>query len=339
MKKGKKMSVRVGINGFGRIGRMVYRAASENRKIEVVAVNDITEPATLAHLLKYDSAHGRFSEKVSARRSTLAVGKKRIKVLKERDPAKLPWNDLGVEIVVESTGIFRKREDCIKHVDEGGAKKVLLTVPPKGDVDAMIVLGVNDNMLKPKHVVVSNASCTTNCLAPLVKVLHQKFGIQSGLMTTVHAYTADQRLVDAPHSDLRRARSAAASIIPTTTGAAKAVGKVIPQLSGKLDGMAMRVPTIDGSVTDLVGITKKKVSVESINDAVKKAAATTHKGIIEYCEDPIVSVDIIGNPHSSIFDSALTMTMGANMFKVVSWYDNEWGYSMRCVDLIIKMAG
>ena len=338
MKKGKKMSIRVGINGFGRIGRMVYRAASENRKIEVVAVNDITEPATLAHLLKYDSAHGRFSEKVSAKGNTLVVGKKRIKVLKERDPAKLPWKDLGVEIVVESTGIFRKREDCMRHV-EGGAKRVLLTVPPKGDVDAMIVLGVNDNMLKPKHVVVSNASCTTNCLAPLVKVLHKAFGIQSGLMTTVHSYTSDQRLVDAPHSDLRRARSAAASIIPTTTGAAKAVGKVIPRLSGKLDGMSMRVPTIDGSVTDLVGITKKKISVDSINNVMKKAAATTHKGIIDYCEDPIVSVDIIGNPHSSIFDSQLTMTMGSNMFKVVSWYDNEWGYSMRCVDLIIRMAG
>jgi glyceraldehyde 3-phosphate dehydrogenase len=332
------MAIKIGINGFGRIGRMVYRAALEHPEIEVVAANDITEPATLAHLLKYDSAHGKFSEDVSVEDDNLIVGKRRIKILKERDPAKLPWKTLGAEIVVESTGIFRKREDCLKHV-EGGAKKVLLTVPPKGDVDAMIVLGVNDDALKPEHVVVSNASCTTNCLAPMVKVLNDAFGIESGLMTTVHAYTADQRLVDSPHSDLRRARSAAVSIIPTTTGAAKAVGKVIPDMNGKLDGMAMRVPVQDGSVTDLVGVAEKEVSVDSINEAMKKAAETTHKGIIEYCEDPVVSVDIIGNPHSSIFDSQLTMTIGSNLFKVVSWYDNEWGYSKRCIDLIVRMAG
>ncbi len=332
------MAINIGINGFGRIGRMVYRATLANPQIKVVAVNDITEPATLAHLLKYDSTHGKFSKTVSVKDDTLVVGKSRMKVLKERDPAKLPWKALGVEIVVESTGIFRRREDCMKHV-EAGAKKVLLTVPPKGDVDAMIVLGVNDIMLKPEHVVISNASCTTNCLAPMVKVLHKAFGIESGLMTTVHAYTADQRLVDAPHSDLRRARTAGVSIIPTTTGAAKAVGKVIPELNGKLDGMALRVPVQNASVTDFVATTKKKVSVDTINKVMKKAAETTHKGIIEYCEDPIVSVDVIGNPHSSIFDSQLTMTIGTNMFKVVSWYDNEWGYSMRCVDLIVRMAG
>ncbi len=331
------MATKVGINGFGRIGRMVYRATRENPDIEVVAVNDITDAATLAHLLKYDSTHQRFPGKVSVKDGSLVVGGKDLKVLSERDPAKLPWGDLGVEIVVESTGIFRKREDCVKHV-EGGARKVLLTVPPKGDVDAMIVIGVNEDKLKPEHVVVSNASCTTNCLAPMAKVLHEAFTIESGLMTTVHGYTSDQRLIDAPHSDLRRARSAAVSIIPTTTGAAKAVGKVFPALSGKLDGMAMRVPVQDGSVTDLVAVTKKDVSVEAINEAMKKASETTHKGIIEYCEDPIVSVDIIGNPHSSIFDSNLTLVMGSKMFKVVSWYDNEWGYSKRCVDLIVIMA-
>jgi len=332
------MSIRVGINGFGRIGRMVYRAALENSEIEVVAVNDITDAPTLAHLLKYDSAHGRFGKEVSVDGDALIVGGKSLKVLAERDPAKLPWGDLGVDIVVESTGIFRKREECLKHV-EGGAKKVLLTVPPKGDVDAMIVLGVNDDMLKPEHTVISNASCTTNCLAPMAKVIHDAFTLESGLMTTVHAYTGDQCLIDAPHKDLRRGRSAAMSIIPTTTGAAKAAGKVIPDLNGKLDGMAMRVPVQDGSITDLVGTTAKDVSVEAINEEMKKAAETTYKGIIEYCTDPVVSVDIIGNPHSSIFDSQLTMTMGSRLFKVVSWYDNEWGYSNRCVDLIVRMAG
>jgi glyceraldehyde 3-phosphate dehydrogenase len=331
------MPLKVGINGFGRIGRMVYRAASKNAEIEVVAVNDITDAATLAHLLKYDSTHRIFHKKVSVKDNVLVVGDSEIKVLAERDPAKLPWKDLGVQVVVESTGLFRKKEDCAKHIS-AGAKKVLLTVPPKGDVDAMIVLGANDAALKPEHLIVSNASCTTNCLAPLAKVLHETFTIESGLMTTVHAYTADQRLVDAPHKDLRRARSAAVSIVPTTTGAAKAVGKVIPDLNGKLDGIAMRVPVQDGSVTDLVAVTKKDVSVDAINRVVQKAAETTHKGIIEYCEDPVVSVDIIGNAHSSIFDSLLTMTLGPRMFKVVSWYDNEWGYSNRCVDLILKMA-
>ncbi len=332
------MAIKIGINGFGRIGRMVYRAALEHPEIEVLAVNDITDAITLAHLLKYDSTHRRFPGTVSVKDDTLLVGESRVKVLSERNPGKLPWKELGAEIVVESTGIFRKRDDCMKHI-EAGAKKVLLTVPPKGDVDAMIVLGANDDALKSDHKVISNASCTTNCLAPMAKVLHEAFTIESGLMTTVHAYTADQRLVDAPHSDLRRARSAAVSIVPTTTGAAKAVGKVIPELNGKLDGMAMRVPVQDGSVTDFVATTKKEVSVDAINRVMSKAAETTHKGIIEYCEDPIVSVDIIGNPHSSIFDSQLTMTMGPNMFKVVSWYDNEWGYSKRCVDLVIKMAG
>lgn len=332
------MAIRVGINGFGRIGRMVYRATTEHPEIEVVAVNDITDAATLAHLLKYDSAQRKFPGRVSVKDNMLIVGETQMKVLAERDPAKLPWKDLGVEIVVESTGIFPRREDCMKHIQGGGAKKVLLTVPPKGEVDAMIVLGANDHMLKPNHLIVSNASCTTNCLAPMAKVLHEAFVIERGFMTTVHAYTADQRLVDAPHKDLRRARTAAVSIIPTTTGAARAVGKVIPELNGKLDGIAMRVPVQDGSVTDLVGTTKKEVTVDAINKAMKKAAETTHKGIIEYCEDPIVSVDIIGNPHSSIFDAKLTMVISPNMFKVVSWYDNEWGYSKRCVDLIMRMA-
>jgi len=333
------MSIKVGINGFGRIGRMVFRAALENRKIDVVAVNDITDAATLAHLLKYDSTHGVFPKKVSATRRSLKVGGKSLKVLSERDPADLPWGDLGVDIVVEATGIFRRREECARHISEGGAKKVLLTVPPKGEVDAMIVIGVNDSALKPRHKIVSNASCTTNCLAPMVKVLDRRFGIESGLMTTVHAYTSGQRLIDAPHKDLRRARSAALSIIPTTTGAAKAVGKVYPRLAGKLDGMAMRVPVPDGSVIDLVATTKKKVSVDTINEAMKKAAQTTHKGIIEYCEDPVVSVDIVGNPHSTVFDSQLTMVIGDRTLKVVSWYDNEWGYSKRCADLIVMMAG
>ena len=333
------MAIKIGINGFGRIGRMVFRAAQENRKVEVVAVNDITDAQTLAHLLKYDSTHGRFSKKVSVKGRNISVGGKKLKVLSERDPADLPWGDLGVDVVVESTGIFRERAQCARHIDGGGAKKVLLTVPPKGDVDAMIVLGVNDKSLKAKHKIVSNASCTTNCLAPMAKVLNERFGIESGLMTTVHGYTSDQQLIDGPHSDLRRARSAAVSIIPTTTGAAKAVGIVYPKLAGKLDGMAMRVPVSDGSVTDLVATTKKKVSVEAINEAMQKAAKTTHKGIIDYCVDPIVSVDVIGNPHSSIFDSKLTMVMGDHLFKVVSWYDNEWGYSSRCVDMIVMMGG
>lgn len=331
------MPLKVGINGFGRIGRMVYRAAAMNGNIEVVAVNDITDAKTLAHLLKYDSTHRIFPKKISVKDNMLLVGNSEIKVIAERDPAKLPWKELGVQIVVESTGIFTKREDCAKHLT-AGAKKVLLTVPPKGDVDAMIVLGANEDDLKPEHAIISNASCTTNCLAPLAKVLHEAFTIEGGLMTTVHAYTADQRLVDAPHKDLRRARSAAVSIVPTTTGAARAVGKVIPALKGKLDGLAMRVPVQDGSVTDLVAVTAKDVSVDAINRIVQKASQTTHKGIIEYCEDPVVSVDIIGNPASSIFDSQLTMVMGSRMFKVVSWYDNEWGYSNRCVDLILKMA-
>jgi glyceraldehyde 3-phosphate dehydrogenase len=332
------MAIKVAINGFGRIGRMVFRASRENANVEVVAVNDITDAATLAHLLKYDSAHHKFGEEVSVKGDSLLIAGKELKVLGERDPAALPWGDLGVDVVIESTGIFREREQCAKHLT-AGAKKVLLTVPPKGDVDAMIVLGVNDDTLKADDKVVSNASCTTNCLAPMAKVLNEAFGIENGLMTTVHGYTSDQRLIDAPHSDLRRARSAAVSIIPTTTGAAKAVGKVYPELNGKLDGMSMRVPVQDGSVTDLVAIAKKDVTVEAINEVMKKASETTHKGIIEYCVDPIVSVDVIGNPHSSIFDSQLTMVIGGKMFKVVSWYDNEWGYSSRCVDLAVMMAG
>jgi glyceraldehyde 3-phosphate dehydrogenase len=332
------MAIKVAINGFGRIGRMVFRASRENSNVEVVAVNDITDAATLAHLLKYDSAHQKLSEEVSAKEDSLLIGGKELKVFGKRDPADLPWGDLGVDVVVESTGIFREREQCAKHLT-AGARKVLLTVPPKGEVDAMIVLGVNEDSLKADDKVVSNASCTTNCLAPMAKVLNEAFGIENGLMTTVHGYTSDQRLIDAPHSDLRRARSAAVSIIPTTTGAAKAVGKVYPELNGKLDGMSMRVPVQDGSVTDLVAVAKKDVTVEAINEVMRKASETTHKGIIEYCVDPIVSVDVIGNPHSSIFDSQLTMVIGGKTFKVVSWYDNEWGYSSRCVDLAVMMAG
>lgn len=330
------MAIKVGINGFGRIGRLVLRRCFELGGFDFVQINDLTDSKTLAHLLKYDSVHGKFNGKVEVDDDNLIVNGDKIKITAERDPANLKWGALGTDVVIESTGVFRTQEDCMSHI-KAGAKKVILTVPPKGEVDAMVVPGVNDDVLTGKEQVLSNASCTTNCLAPMVKVLNDNFGVEKGFMTTVHSYTNDQRLLDLPHSDLRRSRAAAVSIIPTTTGAAKAVGKVIPELNGKLDGFALRVPTPNGSITDLVAILKKKVTVEEVNDAFKKAANGPMKGIIEYTEDPIVSVDIIGNPHSNIFDALSTMANG-NLVKVVGWYDNEYGYSSRVVDLIKKIA-
>ncbi len=330
------MAVKIGINGFGRIGRMVFRVAAKNKNVEIVGINDLTSAKTLAHLLKYDSTQGRFDGTVEAKESSIVVNGKEIPITAIKSPAELPWAKYGAEIVIESTGVFTKKEQCLEHI-KAGAKKVILTVPPKDEVDNIIVLGVNDEALKDSDQVVSNASCTTNCLAPMVKVLNDKFGLVKGLMTTIHAYTNDQRILDFPHSDLRRARSAAVSMIPTTTGAAKAVGKVIPELKGKLNGMAVRVPTPDGSFTDFVAELKKEVTVEEINAAMKEAAEGPMKGILEYCTDPIVSIDIVGNPHSCIFDAGTTMTLG-NMIKVCGWYDNEWGYSCRVVALAEKMA-
>ena len=330
------MAIRIGINGFGRIGRNVFRILHTRQdEFEVVAVNDLTDSPTLAHLLRYDTVGGRFKGEVAVDGNSIVVGGKAVKVLAERDPASLPWGDLGVDFVVEATGIFRDREACAKHLD-AGAGKVVLTVPPKGDVDAMVVLGVNDEILEPGHRILSNASCTTNCLAPLAKVLNDSFGLERGLMTTVHAYTNDQRILDLPHSDLRRARAAAQNIIPTSTGAARAVGKVLPELEGKLDGMSMRVPVPNGSVVDLVAVLGKEASVDSINSAMKAAAEGPMAGILEYSEDPLVSSDILGNPHSSVFDSGSTMAMEGATVKVVSWYDNEWGYSNRVCDLVAK---
>jgi len=330
------MAVKIGINGFGRIGRMVLRAALKGGTLEVAGINDLTDSKTLAHLLKYDSTQGKFDGTVEAKDGAIVVNGKEIPVTAIKTPAELPWKDYGVEVVIESTGVFRKKEQCLGHI-EAGAKKVLLTVPPKDEIDNMIVLGVNNDDLKDSDVVVSNASCTTNCLAPMVKVLNDNFGLVKGLMTTIHSYTNDQSILDFPHSDLRRARSAAVSMIPTTTGAAKAVGKVIPALNGKLNGMAVRVPTPDGSLTDFVAELSKPVTVEEVNAAMKKAAEGDMKGILEYCDEPIVSVDIIGNSHSCIFDSLATMAVD-NMVKVVGWYDNEWGYSCRVVQLAERLA-
>jgi glyceraldehyde 3-phosphate dehydrogenase len=330
------MSVRVAINGFGRIGRNVFRIADKRDEIDIVAVNDMFPPDQLAILLKYDSVYRRFDGTVEAMEGGFKVNGKAVKVLKEKDPTKLPWKDLGVDLVVESTGIFRMREQVAMHLTAGG-KKAILTVPAKDEIDRTIVLGVNDEMLKPGDQIVSNASCTTNCLAPVAKVLHDNFTIKSGLMTTIHAYTNDQRLLDLPHSDMRRARSAAINLIPTTTGAAKAIGKVIPDLNGKLDGMAMRVPVPTGSLVDLSVVLDKDVTKDDINGAIKKAADGPMKGILEYCTDPIVSSDIIENPHSSIFDSLATMVIDKRFVKLISWYDNEWGYSNRVVDLIMKL--
>jgi glyceraldehyde 3-phosphate dehydrogenase len=326
---------KIAINGFGRIGRLSFRNLLSKEGVEVVAINDLTDPKTLVHLLKYDSIHGRFPHSVSLEGDILKVGDHSIKLFAERDPKQLPWGDLAVDLVLECTGIFRSAEQLELH-REAGAKKVLLSAPAKGGVKT-VVLGVNDEELSAEDVVASNASCTTNCLAPMAKVLHEKFGIVKGFMTTTHAYTADQRLQDAPHSDLRRSRAAALSIIPTTTGAAKAVGLVLPELKGKLDGFALRVPTPTGSVTDLTVELSKEASKEEINAAIKAAADTYLQGILEYTEDPIVSADIVGSKYSCIFDADLTNVNG-NMAKIVGWYDNEAGYSARLADMALKMA-
>jgi len=342
IKKGDfEMSTKVAINGFGRIGRTVTRILMQkNGELELVAVNDLADAKALAHLFKYDTAMGKWDGTVEAGDGGLVINGKSIKVLSVRNPAELPWSDMGVEVVVESTGIFRVKESpkggYADHI-KAGAKRVVLTVPAKDDIDATIVLGVNDDVLTGDVACVSNASCTTNCLAPLAKVLHQAFGIEKGLMTTIHAYTNDQKVSDMIHSDLRRARAAAMNIIPTTTGAARAVGKVIPELNGKLDGFALRVPVITGSCVDLVAELGEEVTVEKVNAALKKAADGELKGILEYCDEPIVSSDIIGNPASSIFDSLCTIVMGKSI-KVISWYDNEWGYSCRTVDIMERMA-
>lgn len=327
--------IRVAINGFGRIGRISFRAILAKQNIEVVAINDLTDVATLAHLLKYDSVHGRLPVSVTTGPDFIEAGGHHMKVYAERDPSNLPWKELGIDVVIESTGFFLDTASAGKHLT-AGARKVVISAPAKGDVQT-VVLGVNDEILVNNDNILSNASCTTNCAAPMVKVLDDAFGVEAGLLTTVHAYTGDQRLVDAPHSDLRRSRSAALSIIPTSTGAAKAIGLVLPHLKGKLDGMAMRVPIPAGSMTDLTVKLKKEASVAEINAAFKNAAETSMKGILEYTVDPIVSVDIVGNPHSCILDSQLTMVMGQTV-KVVGWYDNESGYSNRVADLIEKMA-
>lgn len=330
--------IKVAINGFGRIGRMVYRYGLEYPELEFVGVNDLTDTKTLAHLLKYDSTQGKFPGEVSYDEDSIIVNGKKLRVTADRSPAEINWAETP-DVVIESTGVFRAKEspkggygDHLKN----GAKKVILTVPAKDQIDNMIVMGVNEEDLRPEDECVSNASCTTNCLAPVAKVLSDTFGIEQGFMTTIHSYTNDQMVLDAPHSDLRRARSAAVSQIPTTTGAAKAVGKVIPALKGKMDGLAVRVPTPTGSLVDLVAVLNKEVTKEEVNAAIKAAAEGPMKGILEYTEDPIVSVDVIGNPASSIFDADSTMVNG-KMVKVLSWYDNEWGYSCRVVDLIFKL--
>ena len=331
------MAYQVGINEFGRIGRNVFRAALNNPEVNIVAVNDLTDAATLAHLLKYDSVHGILDAEVKVDGDAIIVNGKKIQVLAKRDPAELPWGELGVEIVVESTGHFTDRAKAAAHL-AGGAKKVIISAPAKGE-DLTIVLGVNEDKYDPaNHHVVSNASCTTNCLAPFTKVLNDNFGVKRGMMTTVHSYTNDQQILDLPHSDLRRARAAAVSIIPTTTGAAKAVGLVLPELQGKLNGFSLRVPTPNVSVTDLVAELEKTVTAEEINNAMKAAAASPMKGILDYTDEPLVSKDFNHNPHSSIVDGLCTMVIEGNMVKVVSWYDNEWGYSNRVVDLAIYMG-
>ena len=333
------MSVRVAINGFGRIGRAVFRIIAErpDSGIEVVAINDLADDDVLAYLLKNDSVMGQFAGEVQTADGIMTAGGHTVQMLMEPDPTKLPWAELNVDVVVEATGIFRTREKAAMHI-EAGAKKVLLTVPAKDEVDATIVLGVNGDSLESSDQVISNASCTTNCLAPVAKVLNDSFGVKRGVMTTVHAYTNDQRLADVPHSDLRRARAATENIIPTTTGAARAVGLVLPELAGKLDGMAMRVPVPDGSIVDLVIELDQDVTVEQVNAAMKAAAEGELEGILQYSEEPLVSTDIIGNPYSSIFDANATQVMDGRFVKIVSWYDNEWGYSNRVVDLIEKVA-
>ena len=332
--------IKLAINGFGRIGRSVFRIAAERDAIDIVGINDITDTKTLAHLLKYDSNYGKFNGTVEIDGDNLVINGKKVKVSAEKNPAQIPWGQTP-DVVIESTGVFREKEsskggygDHLKN----GAKKVLLTVPAKDQIDRMVVLGVNDSDLKDEDQCVSNASCTTNCLAPIVKVLNDEFGIEHGLMTTIHAYTADQNLQDAPHKDLRRARAAALSQIPTTTGAATAVGKVIPELNGKLDGKAIRIPTPTGSLVDFVATLKKEVTAEDVNTAMKKYAEGEMKGVLAYTEDEIVSVDIVGDTHSSIFDAKSTMVMQGKMVKVISWYDNEWGYSTRAIDLVERLV-
>ncbi len=339
------MAVRVGINGFGRIGRLVVRDMLDRKgEFEVVGVNDLVDPKAMAHMLKYDSVHGTLSGPCTVEGDAIAVAGTRIKCFSEKSPLNLPWKDLGVDVVVESTGVFRKRESekggYADHI-KAGARKVVLSAPAKDDPDLTVVMGVNDDQLKPDHTCVSNASCTTNCLAPVAKVLHERFGIKKGLMTTIHAYTNDQRIADMFHSDLRRARAGAMNIIPTTTGAAAAVGKVIPALKGRLNGFALRVPVPTGSLVDLTAILDKEVTADAVNGAIKEAAEGSLRGILGYTEDPIVSSDIIHSNYSSIFDALSTMTMpkeGGDMIKIVSWYDNEWGYSVRTADLIAKMG-
>ena len=328
-------NIKVAINGFGRIGRLTFKSLLDRQNVEVVAINDLTDTATLAHLLKYDSVHGKFNGTVDFDKENLIVNGKNIRIIAERDPKNLPWGKMGVDVVLESTGRFVDEAGAGGHI-QAGARKVVISAPAKGNIPT-VVLGVNEDILKGDETLVSNASCTTNCLAPMAKVLDDAFGIEKGYITTVHAYTSDQNLHDAPHSDLRRARAAAYSIVPTTTGAAKAVGLVLPNLKGKLDGAAMRVPIPTGSLTDLTVVLKKDVTVDEINAAMKKAAEGPMKGILEYTTDPIVSIDIVGNPHSCIFDADLTSANG-NLVKVIGWYDNEAGYSNRAADLIERMA-
>ena len=331
------MAIRVGINGFGRIGRSIMRVAMAHKDIDIVAVNDLTDTGTLAHLLKYDSIMGNLTADITASGDTITVDGDAFKVLASKDPALLPWKDLGVDVVFEGTGKFTNRDDAAKHI-AAGAKRVIITAPGK-KVDGSFVMGVNNLQYDPtKHFIVSNASCTTNCLAPVVKVLHESFGLKRGWMTTVHSYTNDQQLLDLPHKDLRRARAAALSIIPTTTGAASAVGEVMPELKGKLDGISLRVPTPNVSCVDLVAELEKKASAADINAAFKTAADGALKGIMEYVTAPLVSIDFRGNPHSTMIDSAYTKVMGDDFAKILAWYDNEWGYSNRCVDLLLYMA-
>jgi glyceraldehyde 3-phosphate dehydrogenase len=328
------MSFKIGINGFGRIGRNFFRASYQDPDIDIVAVNDITDSKTLAHLLKYDSVLGILEADIKSSEDAIIVNDKKTKVLCEKDIDNLPWKELGVSIVIESTGIFRKKQDAIKHIEKGGAEKVIISAPAS-DPDVAIVLGVNEEIYDPeKHHVISMASCTTNCLAPVVKILHQEFGIEKAFMTTIHAYTSDQKLLDAPHKDLRRARAAAVSQIPTTTGAAKAVGLVIPELEGKIDGIAIRIPTCNVSVVDLVALLKKNASADEVNESFKKASEGKLKGILDYTEEPLVSVDFMANPHSCIVDGLFTRIIDENLVKILAWYDNEWGFSCRMIDLI-----
>jgi glyceraldehyde 3-phosphate dehydrogenase len=328
------MSIKIGINGFGRIGRNMLRAAAQDSGVEFVAVNDITDAKTLAHLLKYDSVLGVFPGDVRATSDSILVDGKSVRVLAAKDPGDLPWKDLGVEIVIESSGKFTKRPDILKHLEKGGAKKVIVSAPAD-DPDLTIVLGVNEKSYDPaKHHILSNASCTTNCLAPVVKVIHEMAGVEKGFMTTIHAYTNDQKILDAPHKDLRRARAAAVSQIPTTTGAAKAVGIVLPELKGKIDGISIRVPTPDVSLVDFVAVLKTPVTAESVNAAFKAAAAGPLQGILDYTDEPLVSVDFLHNPHSGIVDGLSTKVIGGQLLKVLAWYDNEWGYSCRLIDLV-----